>query len=171
MAKQVQDSIWSEYQEEVGRFATRSCDDNGHRSEVRVNLPPDMVGMLQSLVEQRVHPDFKTKADILRAGLIEILMILENEDYLSSYDRRTLARERSSMKIEAAQREVREIKDLAEKSYQGIQDMVGAGDWESADQIYQQLLEQRGAHPERYKAHFDRMISKLQGEFGFDGVG
>lgn len=51
------------------RFYCRSVDKQGHGSEVRAQIPPEMAAVMERIVQQQKIPNYQTKQDIVRDAL------------------------------------------------------------------------------------------------------
>lgn len=61
------------------KFYVESTDGRGHKDTIRLSLPPLLLNQAGIIVAQKVVPQYRTSADVIRDGLVHRLHWLENE--------------------------------------------------------------------------------------------
>ena len=60
------------------KFYTRGSDGQGNSSVSHVRMAPEVVGEIQSIIERRVIPEYRTAADLIRDAVVHRLKYLED---------------------------------------------------------------------------------------------
>lgn len=111
------------------KFYCRSSDTHGHYRHVRVNVPPTMAGMLESMVESGGIPEYRTSQDVIRDAIVHRLEYLNKVYMKSEKYERVLAVERRRALVEQLTLQMQEFGHLVESIRRSISEAALAGDW------------------------------------------
>ena len=106
------------------KLYTKGTDGRGNSHEVRVRMPPTVVGQIQSMVEQRLIPEYKTSADFVRDAVIHRLKWLEENSLAENSD--TARRMRGVVASAELQRLADEMRDADEQVDMAKQNLKAA---------------------------------------------
>lgn len=115
-------------------FYTRATDGNGHDGGLQVKVSPALLGQINHILESRIIPQYRTRADIVRDALIHRLRYLADE-----YDGSVNL---ADLEIEQRQAEIDKFKAqrIAWRTYlddldNQLKDLIERGEYEEADYL------------------------------------
>lgn len=88
------------------KFYTSSTDGQGHSSHIRVNVPPNVAGRVEALVQKGMIPAYKTRQDVMRDALIHRLNYIEDNFDVGEDLSRALQVQRAQSEVQAAKEEM-----------------------------------------------------------------
>lgn len=115
-------------------FYTRATDGNGHDGNLQVKVSPALLGQITHILESRMIPDYRTRADVVRDAVIHRLRWLADE-YPGSVNL-------ADLEIEQRQAEIDKFKAqrVAWRTYlndldQQLTELIERGEYEEAEYL------------------------------------
>lgn len=143
-----------------------SVDGKGHSAEIRTRAMPVLGAMVDEVVESRAYPEFASRGDVGRSGLVMILEAIANE----SGDERRLQILRQQQAYARTERRVAEVKAQSKFVVDGAEALRIAAegrDWvivgEQLDDI-EELLEMSGEVREPYRSQMNETVRRYRDE-------
>ena len=127
------------------RFYCQSTDGRGHGEEMRVKFPPALMGRLQAMFESARHPQYKTKADVVRDALYHWMRYREHHaGPLPDAYRLIHLRETAQQTKEAFSEAARTVQALGD----AVSECLKAGGEQSARSLVAEAAASLPEHPE-----------------------
>lgn len=150
---------------EVEKCYTRSKDADGHRGEVRVTFPLDVMAVVHEIVER--VPEYNTPADLFRdAAIHRMEWWVNHEEELDSPRNRKALRQAEivSERIRATEQHLKE-KAMVEDAQRQLREVEEQGSWEEIITTWEAWEEMADTMGEFYGAKMRKVVEPYKREY------